>query len=191
MGGGLPQLAPGPAPQAPPLLPQAPLIPSSPDAPKVPLELRTEPAGATIVMLGEVVGVTPMEVQAQTAAPMRVALLLQGYEPVLFPTTPEDFPQLAARAGGSPIVLTPTPRTFGLLEVAVPAVGSAHVLVDGIDAGEEPVLVAVRFVAGAVATRIDVTIPGLGTTRLDVKSVAVPWGFATYEHPSPGGAPPP
>ncbi len=191
-GGSTPQPpAPPPSPLTPLSPPPAQLVPTTPDAPKVPLQLRTEPSGATIVMHGEVAGVTPMDVQAQASSPMRLGLLLQGYEPVLFLTPPADFPQLAANTGAAPIVLTPTTRTYGLVEVSVPAVGSAHVLIDGMDAGEEPVLVPVRFLAGVPTTVIELSLPGQGATRLDIKSIAVPWGFAELEHPahSPTGAP--
>lgn len=194
--------APGPTPAPPPQAQLVPgqvsgptppngsiLIPVAPDAPKLSLRLRTEPPGATIVMEGDVAGVTPMDVQAQTATPMRMGLLLRGHEPVLFPATPGDFPQLAAGANGPPIVLTPCTSTYGLLDVSVPAVGSAHVLVDGVDVGEEPVLVQVLFDGGAPRTHVEVDVPGRGITRLDIAQVAVPWGFAKLEHTLPDAPP--
>lgn len=198
-GGGVSPAAPNPTPAPTPQIPYAPLspgivtpatpgqtpttIPSS-DAQKVTLHLQTEPAGATIVMEGEAVGVTPMEVRVQAQRPLRMALLLRGHEPVLFPGPPEDFPQLLALAAGlqAPIVLPTTTDTFGLVEVTAAAVGSAHVIVDGIDSGEEPVLVQIRFARGVPTTRVELEVPGQGRTPIDLTAVAVPWDLRVHRH---------
>jgi hypothetical protein len=145
------------------------------------VRIQTEPTGATIVVQGEVIGTSPMDFQAQPARPLRMGILLRGHDPLLFPSTLEDFPQLLADGSGPPIVLSRTTATFGLVEVSVAAVGSAHVIVDGIDAGEEPVLVPVRFAAGAPQTRVEVEIPGRGRRAVPLQSVAVPWALATVD----------
>ena len=176
---------PGSVVEPPPALP-TPVVPPSPDAPKVTLALRTEPTGATIVMAGEAIGVTPMEVQVQVQRPMRLGLISRGYEPVLFPGTPEDFPQLLARPDTNPIVLTRTPSTYGLVDVSSSEVGSARVLVDGRDAGEEPALVQVRFIGGGPTTRVALEVPGRGRVPVDLRTAAVPWSLGTIDVPITG-----
>jgi hypothetical protein len=189
----------GPSPTQPAPLPQTGLVPVNPaqnvtitpgppsqipvDVPKMSLQLRTEPTGASIVNDGEIVGTTPMDVQAPIGRPMKIALLLRGYEPRVFLEAPESVPALASGSGSSPIVLVPTTRAYGIVWISMAEQAhTAQVVVDGAVVGETPMPVIVRFVAGTPVTRIDIDLPGHPRHNIDAKTVAITWGFAEYSH---------
>ncbi|MBI2895650.1 MAG: serine/threonine protein kinase [Deltaproteobacteria bacterium] len=177
---------PGPArPERPPPGATA-LVPSS-GAPKLQLRLDTVPAGAEIVMRGEVIGTAPMTVQAEAGRPMRLGLLLEGFEPLVFPAEPADYPQLRLDDLDDPpppVVLTRSQDRFALVEVSS-KLSEAHVLADGSDLGAQPVLVLVRFAGSAPATRIAVRAPDGRVEPLDLAALIAPWGFAAVEHGTP------
>jgi len=101
----------------------------------------------------------------------------------MFPEPPERYPVLAPGSIRTPVVLSRTATVFGLVDIKAESVGSAHVFVDGVDFGEEPVLVRVLFAGGAPLTRVEIDIPGQGRVPVDLRARAVPWELRVFTRP--------
>jgi len=111
------------------------LPPPPPPVPTVAVDLRTKPAGATVLFDGEVKGVTPVTLDAVPVGSHTVRFELKGYDPVDHNV---DIPAEAKEAQVVDVALKPmTDMTVGSLKITSNPPG-ATILLDGKGLGVTP-----------------------------------------------------